>query len=96
MPEKTELGFVSQADAVLEWEKEFDRQDSEDDFFPSGITIHDQTIGRLRRGCLTIVGGRPGMGKTAFMLGWALYLLKIGVRVFWFCLEVPKVDMIRD
>jgi replicative DNA helicase len=86
--------FGSQRDAVLAWEKEFDRQDSELDYFPTGIKVHDQTIGRVRRGQLTIVAGRPGMGKSSFMLAWALNLLEIGVRVFWFCLELPRVDMI--
>jgi replicative DNA helicase len=86
--------FGSQRDAVLAWEKEFDRQDSENDYFPTGFKIHDQTLGRARRGQLTVVAARTTMGKTAFMLCWAIHLLKLGVRVFWFCLELPRVDMI--
>ena len=78
--------WQSQRDSILQWEKEFDRQDSENDFFPTGIAIHDQTIGRIRRGQMAVVAGRPGMGKTAFKLVWALNLLAKGVRVFWFCL----------
>ncbi|SMF96062.1 replicative DNA helicase [Methylomagnum ishizawai] len=47
---------------------------------PTGISNLDQGTGGLHPGDLTIVGGRPGMGKTAFMLGVAIHLAQAGHR----------------
>ena len=80
-------------DAVVEFEKQFGAQ-SQSNFFPTGFNSHDNALGRLRRGMLALVGARPSMGKTAFMLCWALQQLIAGIRVYFFSLEMPRADMI--
>jgi len=40
------------------------------------------------------VGARPSMGKTAFLLCAALNQLKLGIRVYYFTLEMSEADMI--
>jgi replicative DNA helicase len=54
-------------EAVLEFQKQLDRE-TENDFFPTGFPSHDRTLGRLRRGSLTLIGARSSIGKTAFEL----------------------------
>ena len=81
------------ADAVTEFAKSLDER-NEDDFFPTGFPSHDQVLGRLRRGMLALVGARPSIGKTAFMLCLALRQLIAGIRVYFFTLEMPMGDMI--
>jgi replicative DNA helicase len=51
-------------------------------------------LGRLRRGTLTLIGARPSMGKTAFMLCAAMNQLKANIHVYFFSLEMPTGDMI--
>ena len=80
--------FISTADAVVLFEKRLEAQ-NENDFVATGFTSHDQTLGRLRRGEIAFVGGRPGMSKTAFLLAMALNQLKAGLDVFFFSLEMP-------
>jgi len=93
MLEKTDPRFTPMADAVREFQKQFDSQ-SAADFFPTGFDSHDQVLGRLRRGTLMLVGARPSMGKTAFMLCSALKQIEAGIRVYFFSLEMPRADMI--
>jgi len=91
MPEEPK--FTSMADAVLEFEKNFDAP-NEDEFFATGFEAHDKALGRLRMGTLTLVGARTSMGKTALLLSWALRQLEAGIKVFFFTLEMPMRDMI--
>jgi len=93
MAEKADPKFVTMADAIREFQKQFDSQ-SEADFFPTGFASHDNALGRLRRGTVTFVGARPSMGKTALMLCSALKQLEAGIRVVFFTLEMPVTDMI--
>lgn len=93
MPEKAEPKFTPQAEALLDWQKAFDRTDSKDNYFPSGFKVHDRALGRMRRGQLIVVAALSSIGKTAFMLSMALHQLALGIRVYWFSLELPKVDM---
>jgi replicative DNA helicase len=91
MPEDPK--FTSMADAVLEFEQSL-KERNESDFFPTGFATHDNALGRLRRGMLALVGARPSMGKTAFMLSIALQQLIAGIKVYFFTLEMPQADMI--
>jgi len=80
--------FISTADALVEFQKRLEAPD-QNGLFSTGFTSHDQTLGRLRRGEIAFVGGRPGMSKTAFLLAMALNQLKAGLDVFFFSLEMP-------
>jgi replicative DNA helicase len=79
--------FVSMVDALVRFQKRLESQ-SDDDLIPTGFTVHDQTLGRLRRAETMFVGARPGMGKTAFLLAMALNQLKNGLDVVFFSLEM--------
>jgi replicative DNA helicase len=92
MPEDS--SYVPMTQAVVEFEKQFDAQSLQSNFFPTGFSSHDNALGRLRRGMLALVGARPSIGKTAFMLCWALQQLTAGIRVYFFSLEMPRADMI--
>jgi replicative DNA helicase len=85
--------FTSMAEAVLEFERQFDNQ-TEDDFFPTGFDSHDKALGRFRRGQVIFVGARPSMGKTAWLLSSAVNQLENGIHVYFFSLEMPEADMI--
>lgn len=85
--------YVKMPEAVIEFERQLEQQ-SQADFFPSGFSLHDRALGRLRRGMFILIGARPSMGKTAFMLCWALQQLLAGIRVYFFMLEMPRADMI--
>lgn len=93
MAEPKDLKFVTMAEAVAEFEKRFD-QETEDDFFPTAFPSHNSALGDPKRGQLILVGARPSIGKTAWMLSCAYDQLKIGIQVYFFTLEMPRVDMI--
>jgi replicative DNA helicase len=93
MPDNTDSLYTPMPKAVVEFLKELDRQ-SPNDFFPTGFPSHDNALGRPRRGSVMLVGGRPSMGKTAFMLSMASAQMKAGIRVYFFTLEMPRNDMI--
>lgn len=48
----------------------------------------------LRRGCLYIVAGRPGMGKSVFGLDLAAFVAISGLRVLYFSVEMTKEECI--
>lgn len=48
----------------------------------------DRCMGGLRPGELTVIGGRPGTGKSAFLMGWALEAAKQRKRTVVFSLEM--------
>lgn len=51
-----------------------------------------EAIGAYHRGTVTIVGGRPGMGKSAFLAGEMMALADRGVPVFLQTLEMTGVQ----
>lgn len=55
---------------------------------PYGLSALDDIVGGLRPKELTIVGARPGMGKTAFAGHLALSAAKAGHRVAFFSMEM--------
>jgi len=54
--------------------------------------LDKQTTG-MHDGDLTIIAGRPGMGKTAYMLSEALNVAKQGYAVPFFSLEMPALQL---
>jgi replicative DNA helicase len=59
----------------------------------TGIRDLDQVTGGLRGGQLTIIAGRPAMGKSALMLNMADNMARRGVPVVYFSLEMPATEL---
>lgn len=59
-------------------------------YVPTGFTAIDYSMGGMERGCLHIVGGRPGMGKSSFCLGVAMNAARLGVRTLYVSTEMPN------
>lgn len=59
----------------------------------TGLRDLDEILGGLHNSDLTIVGGRPAMGKTAFMLGLAESAARAGYRVGIISAEQPSVQI---
>jgi replicative DNA helicase len=60
---------------------------------PTGLVALDKKIGGLGRGRLTVIAGRPGMGKTALAASVAEYLAAFAPVAF-FSLEMPRWQIV--
>jgi replicative DNA helicase len=60
--------------------------------FPTGLDRLDHNLA-LRRDELTTIAARPGMGKTAFVLGVAMHLAELGNVAAIFELEMPREQL---
>lgn len=60
---------------------------------PTGFNGLDKCLGGWQRSKLTVVAGRPGMGKTAFVIMTGLQAAKQGKRVLLFSLEMSKSEL---
>jgi len=60
---------------------------------PSGFTDLDQLTGGFQKGHLIILAARPGMGKTALALNFALNAVKKNHPVIVYSLEMSKVQL---
>ena len=60
---------------------------------PTGYTELDQTLSGLRPGCLYIIAGRPGMGKTTIAMNWACTAALGGQVVLVHSLEMPLQEL---
>lgn len=61
--------------------------------FSTGYLDLDKAIDGLHKGHLVIVGARPGMGKSSFMLCLALHLAKQGYKTLIFSLEMSAQEL---
>ncbi|MFO0202940.1 MAG: replicative DNA helicase, partial [Alphaproteobacteria bacterium] len=59
----------------------------------TGIRQFDRHTGGLQPGELYIMAGRPGMGKTALMMTWALNIAMSGIPVAVFSLEMTAEEI---
>lgn len=59
----------------------------------TGLKNLDDQINGYQPGTLVIVGGRPGMGKTALMATQMLNMLKVGQRVGFISLEMTRREL---
>lgn len=55
---------------------------------PTGFRDLDQLLGGFQRSDLLVFAGRPGMGKTSFLLTIALNAARVGARVAIFTMEM--------
>lgn len=59
----------------------------------TGFVKLDKILLGLRPGSLTIIGARPGVGKTSFALSLALNAARKGVPIIFFSLEMSGVEI---
>lgn len=70
------------------------RDKGADDFLPTGIQNLDEAMGGLRAGRLCVIGARPGMGKSALALNWAVHTaIYTRKRVLIASLEMPEEEL---
>jgi replicative DNA helicase len=62
---------------------------------PTGFRDLDSLLGGLQRSDLLIFAGRPGMGKTSFLLTVALNAAKLGARILIFTMEMGGDQLIQ-
>lgn len=60
---------------------------------PTGFTELDEILGGLQRSDLIVTAGRPGMGKTSFLLNIALGAARRKTRVGVFSIETPHEQL---
>ncbi len=61
----------------------------------TGYKSIDRFSGGLTRGEITIVGGRPGHGKTTFLINLLSQMIHSGLKVVLFNRELPNSEMIK-
>ena len=76
-------------EAILDLER------SETKLLSTGYESLDRFAGGLTRGEITIVGGRPGHGKTTFLLNLLASMLNKGFKVVLFNRELPNTEVIK-
>ncbi|HEX2620477.1 MAG TPA: replicative DNA helicase [Phototrophicaceae bacterium] len=62
---------------------------------PSGFRDLDEILGGFQRSDLLIFAGRPGMGKTSFMLSTAVNAARLGARVAIFTMEMGADQLVQ-
>jgi replicative DNA helicase len=62
---------------------------------PTGFADLDQLLGGLQKSDLVIVAGRPGMGKTSWLLSVALNAARANARVAIFSMEMSNEQIVQ-
>ncbi len=62
---------------------------------PTGFRAVEQLMGGMQRSDLLVFAGRPGMGKTSFMLSVVLNVARLGSRVALFTMEMGVEQIIQ-
>jgi replicative DNA helicase len=70
-------------------------QDQESLGVPTGFTDLDHLLGGLQKSDLIIVAGRPGMGKTSWLLSVALNAARAGARAAIFSMEMSNEQIVQ-
>ena len=60
----------------------------------TGYDSLDSFAGGLTRGEITIIGGRPGHGKTTFMINLLSRMIHSGLRIAFFSRELPNSELL--
>ncbi len=60
---------------------------------PTGFVDLDKLMAGLQKNAMYVVGARPGMGKTAFLLGLSTNIAKAGHPVLLFSLEMSNLEL---
>ena len=70
-------------------------KDSEKNLIKTGYNALDELSGGMTRGEITVIGGRPGHGKTTMMLNVLSRCVNNGHRVMLFNREMTNVEMLK-
>ena len=70
-------------------------QDQEALGVPTGFSDLDQLLGGLQKSDLIIIAGRPGMGKTSWLLSAALNAARAGARAAIFSMEMSNEQIVQ-
>jgi replicative DNA helicase len=62
---------------------------------PTGFNDLDRLLGGMQRSDLLIIAGRPGMGKSSWLLSAALNAARYGARVAVFSLEMSNEQVVQ-
>lgn len=62
---------------------------------PSGFAKLDELLGGFQRSDLLVFAGRPGMGKTSFLLSVAMNAARVGSRIAIFTMEMGVEQMVQ-
>ena len=72
-----------------------DIQNKDINLVKTGYDSIDKFAGGLTRGEITIIGGRPGHGKTTMMINMLASLVGNGYKVALFNRELPNIEVIK-
>ena len=72
-----------------------DIQNKDVNLVKTGYNAIDKFAGGLTRGEITIIGGRPGHGKTTMMINMLASLIGNGYKVALFNRELPNIEVIK-
>ena len=72
-----------------------DIQNKDINLIKTGYDSIDKFAGGLTRGEITIIGGRPGHGKTTMMVNIVASLINNGYKVALFNRELPNIEVIK-
>ena len=72
-----------------------DIKNKDSNLIKTGYTAIDKFAGGLTRGEITIIGGRPGHGKTTMMINVIATLIGNGYKVALFNRELPNIEVIK-
>jgi replicative DNA helicase len=92
--EKAVGELASHHDGGDEWTSGEDVQAETKERLPTGFDDVDRVSGGLPVGDLTILAGRPGMGKTAYAVSLAKNVAEQGHGVGFFSLEMIVIDLL--
>jgi replicative DNA helicase len=95
---KTKREFVSMNEAVNEYFDQIEHlinSDTQRLGVPSGYRDLDALLGGFQRSDLLIFAGRPGMGKSSFMLSTGVNIARFGARVAIFTMEMGVDQLVQ-
>lgn len=62
---------------------------------PTGLTDLDRILGGMQKSDLLLVAGRPGMGKSSFLVTVAMNAARYGQRIAFFSLEMSAEQQVQ-
>jgi replicative DNA helicase len=83
--------FQDRYDSILK--KRQDVADGKSVGIPTGIRAFDNFSGGLMRSEFGVIGGKPGVGKTAALVSFALSAWQRGFNVLFVSGEMPRIDI---